>query len=252
MSAWRQNSVAIICSIWQLKCRPVNHGHIKAWALSENVKDRLQPDFLELRLSAISDRIRQGREAAGLTLLQLADRSGVAPSTIQKIENRQMTPSILILLKIAAGLSIEAIDLIASENPSPLDTIVQRAGAHAVMVTSLEVRSEKLSADIVGAELECWRVTMAPGHHSRLDRPQMLNEQVVLCERGEVELDFGGSVHRLFPGDTLHCRRKNLHAFGNPGPTEASYVITGMFPHSVLADIAARPTEHGSSDNRER
>jgi transcriptional regulator with XRE-family HTH domain len=57
-------------------------------------------DLIETRLSEISERIRKGRESQHLTLAELGQRSGVAPSTIQKIENRQMIPSILVILNL--------------------------------------------------------------------------------------------------------------------------------------------------------
>jgi hypothetical protein len=55
-----------------------------------------------------------------------------------------------------------------------------------------------------------------------------------------VELDLGGIVHRLQAGDTLHCRRRHLQGFGNPGDGPASYIIMGKFPHNVHAEIASR------------
>ena len=56
----------------------------------------MSADLIELRLVELSARIKKGRESESLTLVELGERSGVAPSTIQKIENRQMTPSIAV------------------------------------------------------------------------------------------------------------------------------------------------------------
>ena len=138
----------------------------------------MSSDLIETRLSQISDRIRKGRENKHLTLVELGLRSGVAPSTIQKIENRQMTPSIVVILKIAAGLGLEGGDLIAPPNPSPRDTIIQRKGQHARIVVSKALMFEKLSADILGSELECWRIVIAAGHEMKLSSPAAMGEQI--------------------------------------------------------------------------
>ena len=52
----------------------------------------------------IGDRLARARESTGYTFQQLADLSGVAPSTIQKIEAGTMMPSIAVMMKIARGL----------------------------------------------------------------------------------------------------------------------------------------------------
>ena len=56
-------------------------------------------------LKRIASRIREWRDAAGLTLQKLGDRAGVSASTIHKIENLQTIPTIAVLLKIANGLN---------------------------------------------------------------------------------------------------------------------------------------------------
>lgn len=198
----------------------------------------MSPDLLDIRLAEISERIRRGRVDRGLTLIQLGEISGVAPSTIQKIESRQMTPSITIILKIALGLGIEPGELIAPRDPSRLDVVVQREGRHAKMANSKKLASEKLSADIFGAELECWRIIMAPGTAELLARPQTLTEQIIICERGEVELELDGVSYRLTAGDTLHCRSKTLSGVRNHGKIEAAYLTAGKFPHSLHAELA--------------
>ncbi len=54
----------------------------------------------------ISDRIRQARLAAGLTLADLGEKVGVSCTTIQKYEKGLMTPSSSQLLKLARACGI--------------------------------------------------------------------------------------------------------------------------------------------------
>ena len=70
-------------------------------------------------LRHVSQSIRSGREAAGLTLQELAKKSGVATSTIQKVETEQMIHSIAVVLKIASGLGKGPADLIGIRSEDP-------------------------------------------------------------------------------------------------------------------------------------
>jgi transcriptional regulator with XRE-family HTH domain len=193
------------------------------------------PYLLEVRLGEISDRIKQGRERHKLTLAQLGKRSKVAASSIQKIENRQMTPSIAVILKLAAGLGIEPADLIAPANPSRLNIVVERVGQHLRMGSDTDLMYEKLSADMADTQLECWRIYLPPRHDATLPTPVRLEEFVVICEKGRVELDFGRERYELKPGDTLHCKSAVMHGLRNLTAKPASYLNAGRFPHEMSA-----------------
>jgi transcriptional regulator with XRE-family HTH domain len=197
----------------------------------------LTPELLENRLTELSERVRKGREACGLTLFQLGERSGVSPSTIQKIEARQMTPSIAVILKIAEGLKIEPGELIAPSGETRLDIIVQREGRHARMVAAPDLTFVKLSADILGSTLDSWRIVLDPGSSMRLTQPHPLEESVFLCECGTIELELDDKVYTLVTGDTLHCRTKALHGIANPGEERASCVITSRAALGVYANV---------------
>lgn len=86
-------------------------------AVASAVADRPAPEAVEAELVEVARRIRQWRADAHLTLHQLAQRSGVATSTIQKVETLQMVPSVAVLLKIAQGLGRPAADFLADGVP---------------------------------------------------------------------------------------------------------------------------------------
>ncbi len=63
---------------------------------------------VEAGITRIGERIAQLRGEAGLSLRELADRTGVSFATIQKIEANAIVPSVATLLKIAQGLGRKA------------------------------------------------------------------------------------------------------------------------------------------------
>jgi len=60
----------------------------------------------------IAQTLRDLRKAAGMTLNDLAGRSGLAASTLSKIENGQMSPTYDTILSLAEGLDVDIADLV--------------------------------------------------------------------------------------------------------------------------------------------
>ncbi len=64
---------------------------------------------------ALGQRIRGLRAAKGWTLEQTSQASGLARSTLSKIENGQMSPTYDALIKLASGLGIDLSELFAAQ-----------------------------------------------------------------------------------------------------------------------------------------
>ncbi len=67
------------------------------------------------QIAHISRRIRRWREEDDLTLQELAERGGLATSTVQKVETGQMIPSLAVLLKLAHGLGRPIAEMLADD-----------------------------------------------------------------------------------------------------------------------------------------
>ena len=65
---------------------------------------------------ALGQRVKGLRKARQLTLVQLSDISGVAVSTISKIENGALSPTLDKILRLASGLKLTIGQLIGEEN----------------------------------------------------------------------------------------------------------------------------------------
>lgn len=65
----------------------------------------------------LGNKLKEKREAAGLTQAALAEKAGVSRKTINTIENRVFTPSTLLALTLAEvlGVSVHAIFYIEEE-----------------------------------------------------------------------------------------------------------------------------------------
>jgi len=62
-------------------------------------------------LAELPNRLRELREAAGLTQAQLAERVGVSRKTVNTVENGVFVPSTVVALKLAKALGCAVEDL---------------------------------------------------------------------------------------------------------------------------------------------
>src|SRR5450631_4280867 len=109
-------------------------------AFSEHdMADRELPDATHPQLGVC---LRAARQARGLTLKQVAERTGMALSTLSKVENNQMSLTYDKLLQLTFGLKMEIAELFNPANlravPAPVVTArrsISRAGQGQVVDT---------------------------------------------------------------------------------------------------------------------
>ena len=196
-------------------------------------------ETVESELARVAKRIRQWRDEAGLTLQELAARSGVATSTIQKVETFQMVPTVAVLLKIARGLGRSASDFV-SEGPSAAEVVHLRAQQRHPVGSRRRMLVERLSGDLADAEVELWRITLQPGNGSGSGELCYSGEELVLCEEGELEFSIGEAEYRLRSGDTLHFKASVPHSWRNDGAGPVRFLILGTVPEALRGALHER------------
>lgn len=168
-------------------------------------------------LADMANQIRACRSGDGLTLQQLATRSGVAASTIHKVEARQMVPTVSVLLKIAKGLRCRPEELIrdridqksvdpGQEKTSSLASGNGEVSGGAPSILSKDVRqTTALPTRNVGV----WQLSVS--RERRLPTFDLAPQQraIVMVEHGEVDLHAGDQRVRMDAGDCIEvegCR----------------------------------------------
>lgn len=177
---------------------------------------------LDRRLGA---RIKGLRQSRGLTLDQLAARSGVSRAMISRVERGESSPTAALLDRLCAGLGVLLSTLFRDEaQGGPL----ARWGEQPVWTDpdSGYVR-RSVSPAGTGSRLEIVEVEMPAGARVLLDAPRggfRLDQQLWLLE-GELTLSVGGREHRLAAGDCLAMLLDGPIAFHNPGEVPARYAV---------------------------
>ena len=190
-------------------------------------------------IARISERIRRWREAAGLTLQELASRSGLATSTVQKVETGQMIPSVAVLLKLSHGLGRRPSELI-SEGDSDLEVAYITASERDRTMHEKSMIIERLSGDLSEPALEMWRVHLQPDASSGSAPIHYDGEEVVVCEKGTVVFTIGDEEYELAAGDSLHFKAHLPHSWRNQSRREARFTVTGTLPAKFRAMIRSQ------------
>jgi len=80
-------------------------------------------DRADGEIFAFGPHLRALRRAADMTLKEVADRAGLAVSTISKIENDRMSPTYDVLLKLSKGLAVDLVTLMAGPGRAAAETV---------------------------------------------------------------------------------------------------------------------------------
>jgi transcriptional regulator with XRE-family HTH domain len=184
---------------------------------------------VEEQIARMSRRIRRWRADDDLTLQELAQRGGLATSTVQKVETGQMMPSLAVLLKLAHGLGRPLSELLADDG-AEIDVFYSKACEREALGTSGSLVVERMSGNLMKSSLETWQVKLAPGSSSGSDPIHYEGEELVVCEEGRVTFRIGEDEYTLYPGDSLHFRASIPHSWYNDGPELTRFTVTGTMP----------------------
>jgi transcriptional regulator with XRE-family HTH domain len=172
-------------------------------------------------IAGIGVKIRLLRQGQGLSLQQLADRSGVSSASIHKIERNNMVPTITILMKLATALDRSVSYLIDEEPDLASSAVLVRAKARDTLFASRKgVHMENIAGPLGRFALAGALVTIAPGADSGRAPLAYPGEELVYVVSGTVEFE----IDRTFvvrQGDSLHLQADRPHRWRNPGSRQA-------------------------------
>ena len=177
---------------------------------------------VERYLDRIAGRVRDWRGSMGMTLQQVAARSGVAASTIQKVESQQMVPTIAVLFKIARGLGHSPVDLL--DDSFGLGDVVHGADPKSQLESGRPVH---ITGEMLDAQFSTWRVVHAPGQGLVAPGLGPRGEVLILCQKGQLEATVGDQSFLLQPGESLHCKTRKGFGWRAVGHESAEFTVIG-------------------------
>ena len=178
----------------------------------------------------IGRRIADRRDILGLSLEEMAARSGVSRAMISRIERGEVHASAVLLDKLCTGLGLALSALFARETPSPL---LRRNDQPVWQDPENGCLRRDVTPTGTGSPVRIVAVELPPGAEAAFDasREQAL-EQHVWVLKGEIEISIGatgekpgaGVTHHLAKGDCLYMRLA-AGSFRNVSGKPARYAI---------------------------
>ncbi|WP_375175043.1 helix-turn-helix domain-containing protein [Pseudooceanicola sp.] len=213
--------------------------------MSEGTGDEKTADAL----SAFGQKVRALRRGKGLTLQQVADRAGMAGSTISKIENSHLSPTFDGLLKLARGLEVDLSTLLEGEagstpSPAPSASALGRLDVtrssdrrgHDAATYIYEPLAMGLKQKLIDATFVVVKARAVADFETLVSHP---GEELIYVLSGEVELhsDLYAPI-RLSAGDSVYYDAGMGHALISVSPEDATLlnIVAGGGGFTALED----------------
>lgn len=173
----------------------------------------------------MGSRVRALREAMGLSLRDLTERSGVSAPMLSQVERGETSPTLALATKIAAGLDLTLSQLLRLDEGSHV--VVTRAGRrrryshgkHSYEELTPPLPGQR--ADVSLHALKAGASTGGPGDPP-IHEPGSRETAVVL--EGELALFIDGAMHDLGAGDSVTFDADLPHHFENHGAAETRFI----------------------------
>jgi transcriptional regulator with XRE-family HTH domain len=157
----------------------------------------------------IGEKIRELREKRGLSLQDMANRTGYTSALLSQVENHLISPPLGALIKIAKSLEVK-VGTFFGEEPRESYAIVRRdERKHISRYASKEGVSygyvyESLGFDKKDRQMEPFLVTLEPATVKSEKLSTHDGEEFIFVLEGEMEAILGGHKDVLHPGDSIY------------------------------------------------
>lgn len=170
----------------------------------------------------LGERLRLLRRERGFSIADLARVSAVPASTISKIENGLLNPSLVHAINLASALDANLGFLVDRARTRVARSAVVRRGQRGRRdFPEMSMVLEDLNIGFVPGLLEARIGTIGPETHSGSELMSHPGEELVHVLEGSVVFDLDGEEHRLAQGDSLHFKCDIPHRWTNPGKDKA-------------------------------
>lgn len=173
----------------------------------------------------LGERVRELRRGRGLTLEELAERSGVSRAMISKLERGEKNPTLVVAAKLAEGFGVTLSQLVGMEERREV-VVVPRDKRMVMRDPETGFERQLLSPSFGGLGVEFIRNVVPEGSNSGEFPPHRRGvEEYIVVEKGRLTAVIEGEEILLERGDALYFEADVRHRFDNAGDGECSYYL---------------------------
>ena len=175
----------------------------------------------------VSRRLRELRLGRKLTISRLAELSGVPGSTISKIENGQLRPSLVHAINLASALQENLGFLVARFRERPQRrVVVRRATRDTIEYPEMGLILQDLSGHFLPGVLEARLGILAPGAHSGVGSMTHQGEEFCFVLSGAIRYRIDEETYDLSANEYLHLQSSVPHSWENAVAAETRVLWT--------------------------
>lgn len=183
----------------------------------------------------LSSRVALLRRREGLSLDGLAERSGLSKGTVVGIEKGSANPSIAILCRLAAALSVSVSDLVEEHGEGTRRQLIERT-VPTKLWESENGGAAILQAAITGETMfELWSWTLAPEDRHESEAHRYGTAELIAVTAGALEITVGEDIIQLASGETARLRTDHQHSYRAIGQEPAQFTMAVLEKGSTAA-----------------
>ncbi|OWV04683.1 XRE family transcriptional regulator [Micromonospora wenchangensis] len=184
-------------------------------------------------LASVGPRLRALRQARNISLAALAAETGLTASTLSRLENGKLRPTLEQLLPLARAHGVPLDELVAAPptgDPRIHLRPVRRSGFTVVPLTRRP------------GGIQAYKVIYPPAGRSATTTPQTHEGyEWFYVLNGQVRLVLGDQEYQLGPGEAAEFDTRVPHQIGSAGP-QAAELLTLFSAQGERAHLSPSPT----------
>jgi len=162
----------------------------------------------------VADGLKRFRKARGLSLDDLASKSGVSRAALSQIEGTRTNPTLSVLWKVAVGLDVPFHELLGTTEES--GARVLRAGDSPPLKSGDgRMESRLLSPGGSSPDLEIYELRFLPKAVHRSEPHGRGTMETLVVMTGALRLVVQDAEYELLPGDTIFFKADVPHVYEN-------------------------------------
>ena len=182
-------------------------------------------------IKTVGEKIRTLRKQKGLTLADLAKKTGRSVSLLSQIENGNISPSFSSMQTIADALKSNLGQIVGSEPfVKANDSFLLEASARKILSTQGGVQHQLLTHG-VQLSFELVLIEIPPNFSTGEFLYTHAGEECGLLLEGSMIVETSKQIHHLNPGDSITLKSSIPHKLSNPGDKTAKAVWVNSAPY---------------------
>lgn len=187
---------------------------------------------MDTTIKVIGRAIKDLRTRRGMTLEELAEKSGCSPGFISQLERHQAAPSIVTLFAIAEVLGVKVTDFFPDvTNPAK---IVRRDERVDFKIEGSAVNYSLMTTKFPHAALQVFLLNFSPASQALPtdEYRAHLGEEFIYVLDGELHISIGKDSYDLCIGDSIYFNSSIKHCLENR--TENQVLAISMITPSIF------------------